>query len=83
MTHICNITSEYEYVSSIVNYQYDIGDEFHYIMSCNYLKRERGKYLPSYCCNNLMSYFLRVMLLYMKKTCKFIKIYESPASSLI
>jgi hypothetical protein len=40
MTHICNITSEYEYVSSIVNYQYDIGDEFHYIMSCNYLKRE-------------------------------------------
>jgi len=31
----------------------DIGDEFHYIMSCDYLKQEREKYLPSYCCNNV------------------------------
>ena len=47
----------------------DIGDEFHYIMSCNYLKQERENIyrviaviisIPS----NLMNYFLRVMLLY-------------------
>jgi hypothetical protein len=47
----------------------DIGDEFHYIMSCNYLKQERENIyrvivaimsIPS----NLRSYFLHVMLLY-------------------
>ena len=33
----------------------DIVDEFHYIMSCTYLK-EREKYLPSYCCNNVNTF---------------------------
>ena len=50
-------------------YSADIGDEFHYIMSCNYLKQERENIyrviavimsIPS----NLMSYFLHIILLY-------------------
>ena len=47
----------------------DIGDAFHYIMSCNYLKQERENIyrviavimsIPS----NLISYSLHVILLY-------------------
>jgi hypothetical protein len=47
----------------------DIGDKFHYLMSCNYLKQERENIyrviavimsIPS----NLMSYFLHIILLY-------------------
>ena len=57
----------------------DIGNEFHYIMSCNYLKQERGKYLPSYCCNNVNTFkfnqlFSSCNVIELEKLCKFIKI---------
>ena len=57
----------------------DIGDEFHYIMSCNYLKQERGKYLPSYCYNNVNTFkfkelFSSCNVIVLEKLCKFIKI---------
>ena len=31
----------------------DIGDEFHYIFSCGYFKKERKQYLSSFYCNNV------------------------------
>ena len=58
----------------------DISDEFHYIMSYNYLKQERGKYLPSYCCNNVNTFKFKELfsacnfIVLEKKLCKFIKI---------
>ena len=44
----------------------DIGDEFHYIISCNYLKQERENIIAVIMSilSNLMSYFLHVILLY-------------------
>ena len=44
----------------------DIGDEFHYIISCNYLKQERENIIAVIISilSNLMSYFLHVILLY-------------------
>jgi hypothetical protein len=56
----------------------DIVDEFHYIMSCNYLK-EREKYLPSYCCNNVNTFKFNELcyscnIVTLDKLCKFIKI---------
>jgi hypothetical protein len=54
----------------------DIVDEFHYIMSYNYLK-EREKYLPSYCCNNVNTFkfnelFSSCNIVVLEKLCKFI-----------
>ena len=56
-----------------------INDEFHYIMSCNYLKQEREKYLLSYCCNNDNTFkfnelFSSCNVIVLEKLCKFIKI---------
>jgi hypothetical protein len=47
----------------------DSGDEFHYIMSCNYLKQERANFyrvgiVIMSISSNLRSYVLHVMLLY-------------------
>ena len=67
----------------------DIGDKFHYIMSCNYLKQEREKYLPSHCCNNVNTFkfkefFSSCNVIVLEKLCKFIKIVdESPTSWLM
>ena len=57
----------------------DIGDEFHYIMSCNHLKQEREKYLPSYCYNNANTFKCNELcclcnIVVLEKLCKFIKI---------
>ena len=47
-------------------------------MSCNYLKQERGKCLPSYCCNNVNTFkfdelFSSCNVIVLEKLCKFIK----------
>ena len=36
---------------SVCNSQ-DVGDEFHYLFNCTYLRSARRKYLPNYCQNN-------------------------------
>ena len=56
----------------------DIVDEFHYIMSCTYLK-EREKYLPIYCCNNVNTFkfneiFSSCNIVVLEKLCKLINI---------
>ena len=55
----------------------DIGDEFHYIMSCNHLKQEREKYLPSYSCSNFNTFKLYQLcfscnVIVLEKLCTFI-----------
>ena len=56
----------------------DIGDEYHYIMSCNYFKDERCKYLPQYCNKNInVIKFKQVYstqnIVELEKLCRFIK----------
>ena len=48
-------------------------------MLCNYSKQERGKYLRSYCCNNINTFkfnelFSSCNVIVLEKLCKFIKI---------
>jgi len=55
----------------------DIGDEFHYVMSCPFFKKERYKYLPHYCCTNVnilkfKNVFTTVNIVLLEKLCRFI-----------
>ena len=57
----------------------DIGDEYHYILSCKALNYERRKYLPDYCKSNpnvikLEKLFCSRNSIVLEKLCKFIKI---------
>ena len=57
----------------------DIGDEYHYILSCRALNNERRKYLPEYCISNpnvlkLEQIFRSANKIVLEKLCKFIKI---------
>ena len=54
----------------------DIGDEFHFIMSCHFLKQERETYLPNNCCNNVNTFKITELfssgnIIILKKLCKF------------
>ena len=57
----------------------DIGDEFHYIMSCKFFKNERKRYLPEYCQKNINVFKFNTLFttqntIILEKLCKFIKI---------
>ena len=57
----------------------DIGDEYHYIMSCNALKEERKKLLPHYCnlrpnTHKYCQLFNSSDIVVLEKLCRFIKI---------
>lgn len=56
----------------------DIGDEFHYIMSCNFFNIEREKYLPHYCKKNaniikFKNVFSSENVVELEKLCRFIR----------
>ena len=57
----------------------DIGDEYHYILSCKSLKEDRKKLLPDYCCKNPNAYKFNSLFnssntVILENLCRFIKI---------
>ena len=57
----------------------DIGDEYHYVMTCKALCLEREKYLPQYCHTHANTYKFNELFnsknkVILEKLCKFIKI---------
>ena len=56
----------------------DTGDEFHYIFSCDYFKKERKQYLSSFYCNNVNTLKFEQLfgsknIVELEKLCKFIR----------
>ena len=57
----------------------DIGDEYHYIMSCSALKEDRKRLLPNFCNNNPNTFKFEKLfnsnnIICLEKLCKFIRI---------
>ena len=64
----------------------NIGDEFHYVMTCSFFNNEGQKYLSCYCQTNAnilkFNYFKLIILLYQKIQCTFIKVITMKISPL-
>jgi hypothetical protein len=67
----------------------DIGDEFHYVMTCSFFNNERKYYLPYYCQKKKNANILKFNQLFsshnivvLEKLCKFIKVITVKVSAL-